>query len=80
MDVAPWSRLGSYVVVTDRAKTYREKAKACLTLAGKTTAFPNPYTTLAAQYSDLAEVEEKRTLTERPRTAIAAFLGTNWKS
>jgi hypothetical protein len=65
--------------VTDRAKAYREKAKACLALAGKSTAFPNPYTTLAVQYSDLAEVEEERSVPEKPRSAIAAFLGTNWK-
>jgi hypothetical protein len=65
--------------VTDRAKSYREKAKVCWALAGTTTAQPNPYAMLAAQYSDLAEVEESRAVPAKPRTAIAAYLGNNWK-
>jgi hypothetical protein len=64
--------------MTERAKSYRERAKVCLALAEKT-ALPNPYTMLAAQYSDLAEVEESRAVSAKPRTAIAAYLGNNWK-
>ena len=64
--------------MTERATLYRDRAETCLALA-KRDPSSDHYSTLAAQYLELAEAEEALEEPKEATSPFAAYLGRNWK-